>query len=100
MFFDEDPQAIEGVPADGDPPAHVRHHLPHFLFEKGDQQVVLVPEVEVDGPVRDFGGPGDLGHLRVEEAFPGEDLYGSAKDPVPLLSTAIRSPPRHRILPL
>src|SRR5512141_2977408 len=70
VVFDEDPQAIEGVPAGRDPPAHIRHHFPHLLFEKGDQQVVLVPEVEVDGPVRDCGGPGDFGDLRVEEPFP------------------------------
>src|SRR5512143_212057 len=99
VVFDEDPQAIDGAPAGRDPPAHVRHHLPHLLFEKGDQQVVLVPEVEVDGPVRDFGGPGDLGHLRVEEPFPGEDLHRGAEDPVPLLSGAVWSPPRHRTLP-
>ena len=33
VVFDEDLQLFKGVPADGDPPAHVRHHLPHLLFE-------------------------------------------------------------------
>jgi len=36
------------------PPTAIRRRtsppLPHLLFEKGDQQVVLVPEVQVDGP--------------------------------------------------
>jgi len=98
VVFDEDPELLDGVPAGADPPAHVRHHLPHLLLEEGDQQVVLVLEVEVDGAVRHPGGTGDLGHLRVEESLSGEDLHGGAQDPVPLIPAVVRAPPRHRAL--
>ena len=43
----------------------------HRALEDRDEQVVLAPEVEVDGAGGDAGDPGDVGDLRLEEAVCG-----------------------------
>ena len=50
------------------------------LAKDVDQQVFLAVEVEVNRPVSDTGGAGDLGDLRVEVAALGEDVDCGAKD--------------------
>ena len=52
----------------------------HAAIENGDEQVVLVLEIEVDGAGGDAGGAGDVGDLGVEEAALGEDVNRGAKD--------------------
>jgi hypothetical protein len=56
----------------------------HPRLEQGDQQIVLVLEVEVDRAVGDPGGLGDVGHLGGVEAALREHALGGLEDPVAL----------------
>ena len=74
-----------GSASAGDAVAAVRDRLPHRPLEDRDQQVVLAPEVEVDGAGGDAGGARDVGDLGVEEAARGEGVDGGAQDGVALV---------------
>ena len=54
----------------------------HRALEDRDEQVVLAPEVEVDGAGGDAGGAGDVGDLRIEIAAGGEGVDGGAQERV------------------
>ncbi len=86
MEVGDAPQAVRRVAdaLDGGPP--LGNDLAHRSFEDGDEQVVLALVVEVDGAGRDPGHPGDVGHLRLEEAVLGEHPGRRAENQVALVT--------------
>jgi len=53
-----------------------------LFLEQGDQDVVLVFEVNIDGPVRHPGLAGDIRYLGLEKTLFREDPGGRLDDPV------------------
>ena len=56
------------------------------VLEERDEQLVLRLEVEVDGPVGDSGGLGDLADARRVEALLREDAHGGVEDALALVA--------------
>ena len=71
-------QPLECRPALGDGRSH-------RALEDRHEQVVLAPEIEINGARRDAGGPGDISHLCVEETVARERLDGGGQDSFPLV---------------
>ena len=91
------PEPIEVEPGDAaqprggvgkrlDPAAPFRDRLGHRALEDRDEQVVLAPEIEVDGARREAGRAGDVRDLRVEVAARGEGVDGRPQQRVSLVA--------------
>ena len=61
--------------------------LGHRALEDRDEQIVLAPEIEIDGSGREAGGAGDIRDLCIEKAAGGECVDGGAQQRIPLVAT-------------
>ena len=52
----------------------------HFLLDDGLEQPVLVGEIDIQRPLGDAGGAGDLAHAGAVKAQIHEDLAGAVED--------------------
>src|SRR5262249_10926994 len=73
-------QLLDGVLNRGQALTASRECFLHVVVENGDQDIVFVLEVEVDGSVGDSSLASDVGHLGVEESVAREYFYGSPQN--------------------
>jgi hypothetical protein len=76
------PEPLDGIREVLERRSSLLARFTHRLLEDGDQQVVLVPEVQVDGAGGDPRGPRDVGHLRVEVPLARDHPGGRLQDGV------------------
>lgn len=64
----------------GDGISDLDNELADFLFKEGEEDVVFVVEVKIDGAIRNIGFFGDVGDPGIKKAFLTENLDGGIKD--------------------
>ena len=85
------PQSLDQIRDSVQRRSPFRDRFAHRLLEDRGEEIVLVPEIEIDRSRHDSSRARDVSDLRVEEPSSGEELDGGPQDSVTLVPTGQRT---------